>query len=76
MTPYYVFYSSQHAGKAAEKASTRKIIKYDHISNSHCFVPVACKRLDHAIGTQGICLLRELDRPMTTGISGYREVDF
>ena len=75
MASSYIGLSSQRAGSVAEAASTRKETKYEDISQSHIFVPLAFES-NGPVCSQGASLLQELGRRITLVTGDIRETSF
>ena len=72
MASSYIGLSSQRAGSVAEAASTRKEAKYEDISQSYVFVPLAFESIG-LIYSQGASFLQELGLRITLVTGDIRE---
>ena len=64
VAPSYLHATQAAPGAAAELAATRKITKYDHLLDSHHFVPVAFETLDR-IKNSGIEFIEDPCKHLT-----------
>jgi hypothetical protein len=71
----YLQDTSTTAGAAAEDAASKKNIKYQDVSDSHYFVPVAVESLG-PINKEGHSFLQELGRRLTLATGDPRETSF
>src|SRR6218665_1963003 len=72
VAPSYLHATKAVAVAAAELAATRRITKYDHLLESHQFVPVAFETLD-PINNSGIDFIKDLGKRLTLNTRGIRE---
>ena len=75
LAPSYVAVSAQVTGSAAQAADERKVSKYDGLSASHPFVPIAVETLG-PINEAGHSFLSELGRRLSTISDDPRESFF
>ena len=67
--------TSQTAGAAAEKASARKLDKYNQLSSTYLFVPLAFETLG-PINNEGLTFLSDLGQKLGTVTGDPRETSF
>jgi len=71
----YLATTSTVAGSAAEGAASRKELKYQAISSTHTFIPIAFETFG-PINNKGISFLGELGRRLTDRSGDKRETSF
>jgi len=71
----YLANTSTTAGAAAEAAATRKQAKYQELSNTHVFIPLALETLG-PINNTGIDFISDLARDLTRSTGDPREYSF
>ena len=75
LAPSYMPLSSVSAGSAAERAASRKMVKYSQLLNTYNFIPIAFETLG-AINSEGSAFLRDLGRRLTLVTGEIRESNF
>ena len=71
----YLATTSTVAGGAAEGAASRKEVKYEALTATHTFIPVAFETLG-PINSKGIIFLNELGRRLSSRTGDLRERSF
>ena len=71
----YLLNTSTTAGAAAEAAATRKQAKYQELSNTHVFIPLALETLG-PINNTGMDFISDLARDLTRSTGDPRESSF
>jgi len=71
----YLTITATTAGAAAEAAATRKLAKYQVLSNTHVFVPLAVETLG-PINNIGLDFISDLGRNLTLVTGDPRESSF
>ena len=71
----YLFTTSSSAGGAAESAANRKELKYQLLTNTHTFIPLAFETLG-PINSKGVVSLNQLGHRLAASTGDARETSF
>ena len=75
LEPSHVSSSATHQGSAAERAATRKEVKYANLTTSYCFVPLSFETLG-AIHNRTLEFLNTLGKRLSAVSGDVRECSF
>ena len=71
----YLLTTSSSAGGAAEDAANRKELKYQSLSNTHAFIPLAFETLG-PINSKSVVFLNQLGHRLAVSTGDTRETSF
>jgi len=71
----YLLTTSSSAGGAAESAANRKELKYQSLTNTHTFIPLAFETFG-PINSKGVVFLNQLGHRLAASTGDTRETSF
>ena len=71
----YVLENASEAGRAAEKAATRKLTKYSDFQRTYLFVPLAVETMG-PINDEGLAFVSEIGRRLSRISGDLRETGY